>query len=71
MGQSSWHLRPSFRCCEDCFPGYGDFGMVFGHQFDFLTIDSLEDVMGGHAFLAFAEILGGAHSFLHDWGTRT
>ena len=26
---------------------------IWDHQFDFLTIDSLEDVMGGHAFLAF------------------
>ena len=28
---------------------------IWDHQFDFLTIDSLEDVMGGHAFLAFLE----------------
>jgi len=33
---------------------------IWNHQFDFLTIDSLEDVMGGHAFLAFVEITGGA-----------
>ena len=33
---------------------------IWDHQFDFLTIDSLEDVMGGHAFLAFLEITGGA-----------
>ena len=26
----------------------------------FITIDSLEDVMGGHAFLAFVEMTGGA-----------
>ena len=33
---------------------------IWNHQFDFLAIDSLEDVMGGHAFLAFVEITGGA-----------
>jgi chlorophyll a/b binding light-harvesting protein PcbE len=33
---------------------------IWNHQFDFLSIDSLEDVMGGHAFLAFVEITGGA-----------
>jgi len=33
---------------------------IWDHQFDFLTIDSLEDVMGGHAFLAFLQITGGA-----------
>ncbi len=33
---------------------------IWNHQFDFLAIDSLEDVMGGHAFLAFLEITGGA-----------
>jgi chlorophyll a/b binding light-harvesting protein PcbB/chlorophyll a/b binding light-harvesting protein PcbF len=33
---------------------------IWNHQFDFLTIDSLEDVMGGHAFLAFFQIGGGA-----------
>ncbi len=37
-----------------------DLTAVWNHQFDFLTIDSLEDVMGGHAFLAFFEIGGGA-----------
>lgn len=37
-----------------------DLTAIWRHQFDFLTIDSLEDVMGGHAFLAFAEITGGA-----------
>ena len=34
--------------------------MIWDHQFDFLTIDSLEDVLGGHAFLAFLQITGGA-----------
>jgi len=33
---------------------------VWNHQFDFLSISSLEDVMGGHAFLAFIQITGGA-----------
>ena len=33
---------------------------IWNHQFDFLAIDNLEDVMGGHAFLAFVEITGGA-----------
>ncbi|WP_320664252.1 chlorophyll a/b binding light-harvesting protein [Prochlorococcus sp. MIT 1223] len=33
---------------------------VWNHQFDFLSINSLEDVMGGHAFLAFLQITGGA-----------
>ena len=33
---------------------------IWDHQFDFLTIDSLEDVLGGHAFLAFLQISGGA-----------
>jgi len=33
---------------------------IWNHQFDFLAIDSLEDVMGGHAFLAFLQISGGA-----------
>jgi len=33
---------------------------IWNHQVDFLTIDSLEDVLGGHAFLAFVEITGGA-----------
>ncbi len=37
-----------------------DLTQIWNHQFDFLNIDSLEDVMGGHAFLAFFEIGGGA-----------
>ncbi|WP_320664762.1 chlorophyll a/b binding light-harvesting protein [Prochlorococcus sp. MIT 1223] len=37
-----------------------DLSMIWQRQFDFLAIDSLEDVMGGHAFLAFVEITGGA-----------
>ena len=42
---------------------------IWNHQFDFLAIDSLEDVMGGHAFLAFAEILGGAHHIATQMGS--
>jgi chlorophyll a/b binding light-harvesting protein PcbA len=37
-----------------------DLTQIWNHQFDFLSIDSLEDVMGGHAFLAFFQIGGGA-----------
>jgi chlorophyll a/b binding light-harvesting protein PcbA len=33
---------------------------IWSHQFDFLAINNLEDVMGGHAFLAFFMITGGA-----------
>jgi chlorophyll a/b binding light-harvesting protein PcbA len=33
---------------------------IWNHQFDFLSISNLEDVMGGHAFLAFFMITGGA-----------
>ncbi len=51
---------PALGAVRTVFPGYGDFGMVWGHQFDFITIDSLEDVMSGHAFLAFLQISGGA-----------
>jgi len=35
-------------------------GNIWNHQFDFLSISNLEDVMGGHAFLAFLMITGGA-----------
>ena len=35
-----------------------DLSMIWNRQFDFIEIDSLEDVMGGHAFLAFAELTG-------------
>jgi len=57
-----WHgiYDPAIDAVRTVFPGYGDFGMVYGHQFDFLQIDSLEEVMSGHAFLAFLEISGGA-----------
>jgi len=33
---------------------------IWNYQFDFLSISNLEDVMGGHAFLAFFMITGGA-----------
>ena len=36
-----------------------DLSMIWERQVNFLNIDSLEDVMGGHAFLAFIEITGG------------
>ena len=57
-----WHgiYDPAIDAVRTVFPGYGDFGMVYGHQWDFLQIDSLEEVMSGHAFLAFLEISGGA-----------
>ncbi len=49
-----------------------DLSAVWNHQFDFLSIDSLEDVMGGHAFLAFAEITGGAfHIATKQFGEYT
>jgi chlorophyll a/b binding light-harvesting protein PcbD len=37
-----------------------NFGMVWNYQTTFLSINSLEDVMGGHAVLAFILISGGA-----------
>ncbi len=57
-----WHgiYDPALDAVRTVFPGYGDFAMVYGHQWDFLQIDSLEEVMSGHAFLAFLEISGGA-----------
>ena len=36
-----------------------DLGMVWGYQANFLSISSLEDVMGGHAVLAFILTIGG------------
>jgi len=45
---------------------------IWNHQFDFLAIDSLEDVLGGHAFLAFLEIIGGIfHIFTKQFGEYT
>jgi len=45
---------------------------IWNHQFDFLAIDSLEDVMGGHAFLAFLEIIGGVfHICTKQFGEYT
>ena len=49
-----------------------DFGMIWNHQGDFLNINSLEDVMGGHAFLAFFQIIGGAfHIATKQFGEYT
>ena len=49
-----------------------DIGMVWNHQGDFLSINSLEDVMGGHAFLAFFLIIGGAfHIATKQFGEYT
>ncbi len=49
-----------------------DLGMVWNHQADFLSISSLEDVMGGHAFLAFFLITGGAfHIATKQFGDYT
>ena len=49
-----------------------DIGMVWNHQADFLSINSLEDVMGGHAFLAFFLIIGGAfHIATKQFGEYT
>lgn len=46
--------------------------MVWNHQADFLSISSLEDVMGGHAFLAFFLITGGAfHIATKQFGEYT
>ena len=42
---------------------------IWNHQFDFISINSLEDVMGGHAFLAFAQIFGGAHHIATKMGS--
>ncbi|GCE65144.1 chlorophyll a/b binding light-harvesting protein [cyanobiont of Ornithocercus magnificus] len=36
-----------------------DLGMVWGYQTHFLSINSLEDVMGGHAVLSFILTIGG------------
>jgi len=57
-----WHgiYDPAIGEVRQVFPGYGDFGRIWSHQYDFLKIDSLEEVMEGHAFLAFLQISGGA-----------
>tara|TARA_Y100001968_G_scaffold183133_1_gene167738 strand:- start:10055 stop:11095 length:1041 start_codon:yes stop_codon:yes gene_type:complete len=44
---------------------------IWNHQFDFLSINSLEDVMGGHAFLAFLMISGGALHIAQRTGEYT
>ena len=36
-----------------------DLGMVWGYQTNFISISSLEDVMGGHAVLSFILLVGG------------
>ena len=49
-----------------------DITAIWNHQFDFLKIDSLEDIMGGHAFLAFLEIIGGVfHICTKQFGEYT
>jgi len=57
-----WHgiYDPAIGEVRQVFPGYGDFGRIWSHQWDFIKIDSLEEVMEGHAFLAFLQISGGA-----------
>ena len=41
-------------------------------KFDFLKIDSLEDIMGGHAFVAFLTIIGGVfHICTKQFGEYT
>jgi len=45
---------------------------IWNHETEVLTIDSLEDVMGGHAFLAFLEIIGGVfHICTKQFGEYT
>jgi len=44
---------------------------IWNHQFDFLSINSLEDVLGGHAFLAFLQISGGALHIAQQTGAYT
>jgi len=45
---------------------------IWNHQFDFLAIDSLEDVLGGHAFLAFFLLIGGVfHIVTKNFGEYT
>ena len=47
-----------------------DFGMVWNYQGTFLNISSLEDVMGGHVFLAFLMLGGGIfHIVTGPFGT--
>ncbi len=49
-----------------------DLGMIWNHQVDFLSINSLEDVMGGHAFLAIMMSAGGVfHIFTKQFGEYT
>ncbi len=49
-----------------------DLGMIWNHQVDFLSISSLEDIMGGHAFLAFFMSIGGIfHILTKQYGEYT
>lgn len=49
-----------------------DLQMIWNHQIDFLSISSLEDVMGGHAFLAFFMSAGAIwHIFSKPFGEFT
>ncbi len=49
-----------------------DLGMIWNQQVDFLAIDNLEDVMGGHAFLAFFLSAGAIfHIFTKQFGNYT
>lgn len=49
-----------------------DFGMIWNHQADFLSISSLEDVMGGHAFIALMMSAGGIfHILTKQFGEYT
>ena len=46
--------------------------MIWNHQADFLSINNLEDVMGGHAFLAFFLCAGAIfHIFTKQFGEYT
>ncbi len=49
-----------------------DLGMIWNHQIDWVSINSLEDVMGGHAFLALFMSAGALfHIFTKQWGEYT
>jgi chlorophyll a/b binding light-harvesting protein PcbC len=46
--------------------------MIWNHQADFLQISSLEEIMGGHAFLAFFLMIGGVfHIITKQFGEYT
>ena len=49
-----------------------DLGAIWNHQIDWLSISSLEDIMGGHAFLAFFMTAGGIfHIMTSNFGEYT